>query len=257
MTHGPQTLGLALFAFLALMGAAFAADTLFAQHMWVLFFVLSGSTIVMLRRSQPAAAAPRPDASGYLDGVVRYGSIATMFWGVIGLLVGVVVALQLAYPDIFNIEPGSTSAACVRCTRRRWFSPSAGNALIATSFYVVQRTSRARLFGGDSRLVRVLGLPALIVMAATATCSASPRGGNMRSPNGMSICADGRLGRVSRRLPRHDHPPQGTPHLRRELVLPVVHRDDRDAACREQPLDAGLLRRLEELLAVSRASRTR
>jgi cytochrome c oxidase cbb3-type subunit 1 len=36
-----------------------------------------------------------------------------------------------------------------------------GNALIATSFYVVQRTCRARLAGGGPRLVRVLGLPAV------------------------------------------------------------------------------------------------
>jgi cytochrome c oxidase cbb3-type subunit 1 len=36
-----------------------------------------------------------------------------------------------------------------------------GNALMATSFYVVQRTSRARLFGRQPRLVRVLGLPAV------------------------------------------------------------------------------------------------
>jgi cytochrome c oxidase cbb3-type subunit 1 len=42
-----------------------------------------------------------------------------------------------------------------------------GNALIATSFYVVQRTSRARLFGGDLAWFVFWGYQLFIVMAAT------------------------------------------------------------------------------------------
>jgi cytochrome c oxidase cbb3-type subunit 1 len=39
-----------------------------------------------------------------MDGPIRYGVVATVFWGVVGFLVGVVIAAQLAFPDI-NFEP--------------------------------------------------------------------------------------------------------------------------------------------------------
>jgi cbb3-type cytochrome oxidase subunit 1 len=74
--------------------------------------------------------------------------IATVFWGVIGFLAGVFIAVQLAFPDL-NFEP------LLNFGRVRPLHTSAvifafgGNALIATSFYVVQRTCRVRLFGGD------------------------------------------------------------------------------------------------------------
>lgn len=39
----------------------------------------------------------------YFDGVVRAGVIATTFWGVVGFLVAVIIAFQLAYPAL-NFE---------------------------------------------------------------------------------------------------------------------------------------------------------
>ncbi|MCV0397175.1 MAG: cytochrome-c oxidase, cbb3-type subunit I [Rhizobiaceae bacterium] len=165
MTRGPQTIFLGLFAFVAFLGAAFAADDLFRQHMWVLFFVLASSTIVMLRRT--SFVIPQPSATSvYMDDVVRYGSIATMFWGVIGLLVGVVVALQLAYPDL-NIEPWFSFGRMRPLHTSAVVFAFGGNALIATSFYVVQRTSRARLWGGDLAWFVFWGYQLFIVMAAT------------------------------------------------------------------------------------------
>src|SRR4051812_48827533 len=105
MKHAAEIVGVGLAALLALMGVAFAADDPFRAHMWVLFFVLVAATVVMLRNTSFAPAAARADdSSAYLDGPIRYGSIATMFWGVVGLLVGVVIALQLSFPDL-NIEP--------------------------------------------------------------------------------------------------------------------------------------------------------
>ncbi|WP_087005470.1 cytochrome-c oxidase, cbb3-type subunit I [Rhizobium sullae] len=168
MNYMTETVAIAAFAFFALLGAAFAHDHLFAAHMWVLFFVLMGSTLVLLRRVNfaPAAQRPKPASSEYFDDVVRYGVIATVFWGVVGFLVGVVVALQLAYPDLniapyFNfgrLRPVHTSAVVFAF---------GGNALIATSFYVVQRTCRARLFGGNLGWFVFWGYQLFIVMAAT------------------------------------------------------------------------------------------
>ena len=165
MKYGPETIGVGLFAFLALLGAAFAADDLFAQHMWVLFFVLAGSTVVLLRKATFAPAAPE-DPGAYMDGPIRYGSVATMFWGIVGFLVGVVAALQLAYPDL-NIEPWLNFGRVRPLHTSAVIFAFGGNALIATSLYVVQRTSRARLFGGNLVWFVFWGYQLFIVMAAT------------------------------------------------------------------------------------------
>ncbi len=107
------------------------------------------------------------DDTGYMDEPIRYGVIATVFWGVVGLLVGVVVALQLAFPDLaigpwFNfgrMRPLHTSAVVFAF---------GGNALLCTSlYYVVQRTSKARLFGGNLAWFVFWGYQLFIVMAAT------------------------------------------------------------------------------------------
>ena len=174
MKYGAEIVGIGLFAFLALLCAAFATDTLFQQHMWVLVVVLVVSAAVLMRNTSfsprataEAAAIPfRTNGTDYLDGVVRYGAIATVFWGVVGFLVGVVVALQLAFPDL-NIEPWFNFGRMRPLHTSAVIFAFGGNALIATSFYVVQRTSRARLFGGNLAWFVFWGYQLFIVMAAT------------------------------------------------------------------------------------------
>jgi cytochrome c oxidase cbb3-type subunit I len=159
----------AVAAFLALLAAATGQDALFRAHFWILFTVLTLASIVLLRRVKFAAAGQvivPEDRSSYMDGVVRYGVIATLFWGAAGMLVGVIVASQLAWPELtvqpwFNfgrLRPLHTSAVVFAF---------GGNALLATSFYVVQRTTRARLWGGDLAWLVFWGYQLFIVMAAT------------------------------------------------------------------------------------------
>ncbi len=85
MNYTVSTLAVAVGAFFALLGAAFAHDSLFASHMWVLFFVLMVSTVVMVRRFSFAPAGARAATATrdgeYFDEVIRYGVIATVFWG--------------------------------------------------------------------------------------------------------------------------------------------------------------------------------
>ncbi len=167
MKYPTETIIVGLAAFLALLGAGFAEDAPFQAHMWVLFFALAGGAVVLLRTSDYSTVQGKADdLTGYMDGPVRYGVIATLFWGIAGFLVGVIVAAQLAFPDL-NIEP------YLNFGRLRPLHTSAvvfafgGNALIATSFYVVQRTSRARLFGGNLSWFVFWGYQLFIVMAAT------------------------------------------------------------------------------------------
>ena len=107
------------------------------------------------------------DTTPYNETIVRYFVIATTFWGIVGFLAGVVIALQLTYPALnFDVEwlsfgrlrPVHTSAVIFAF---------GGNALLATSLYVVQRTCRASLFGGPA-LANFLfwGYQIFIVLAA-------------------------------------------------------------------------------------------
>ncbi len=150
---------------LMLTAAGVAADSGFAVHMLILAAAAAIMLVVTLRRSdQPPVVA---DLSHYDDEVIRWGVIATVFWGVVGLLAGVAIASQLAWP-LLNLHSEFTSFG-----RLRPLHTSAvifafgGNALIATSFYIVQRTCRARLaFPTLARFV-FWGYQLFIVLAAT------------------------------------------------------------------------------------------
>jgi cytochrome c oxidase cbb3-type subunit 1 len=117
--------------------------------------------------SAAIAAAGSPVAAvAYNDDVIRKFTIATVFWGVVGFLVGVVIAWQLAFPQL-NLDLPWTSFG-----RLRPLHTSAvifafgGNALFATSLYVVQRTCRTSLFGGEGLGSFLFwGFQAVIVMA--------------------------------------------------------------------------------------------
>ncbi len=109
------------------------------------------------------------DASQYDDGIAKAGVFAAMFWGIAGLLVGVIIALQLTWPNLFYFDQfGWTNFG-----RLRPLHTSAvifafgGNVLIATSFYVVQRTCRTRLAGGMWPWFVFWGYQLFIVIAAT------------------------------------------------------------------------------------------
>nr|AAB02556.1 cbb3-type cytochrome oxidase CcoN subunit [Cereibacter sphaeroides] len=104
----------------------------------------------------------------YMDGVIPYGVVATAFWGVVGFLVAVIIAFQLAFPQL-NFE---WAHGYLNFGRLRPLHTSAvifafgGNALIATSFYVVQRTSAARLWGGNLGWFVFWGYNLFIVLVA-------------------------------------------------------------------------------------------
>jgi cytochrome c oxidase cbb3-type subunit 1 len=105
--------------------------------------------------------------TGYNEAVIRQFTIATVFWGVVGFAVGVFIAFQLAFPvlnlglewfSFGRLRPVHTSAVIFAF---------GGNALFATSFYVVQRTCRAPLFGGRGLAAFVFwGYQLFIVLAA-------------------------------------------------------------------------------------------
>ena len=104
----------------------------------------------------------------YNEQIVRMFTIASMFWGVVGFLVGVVIAFQLAFPAL-NLGLEWTSFG-----RLRPLHTSAvifafgGNVLLGTSLFVVQRTCRTALFGGPLMAEFLFwGYQLFIVLAAS------------------------------------------------------------------------------------------
>ena len=169
MRNGTSAIAVAVAAFLALLGAALGQDALFKVHCWIAFTVLALGAVFMFRRVSfgPAgAAALAADTTGYNDDVVRWGVIATLFWGTAGLLVGVLVASQLAWPAL-NIQPFFNFGRLRPLHTSAVVFAFGGNALIATSFFIVQRTCRARLFGGNLPWLVFWGYQLFIIMAAT------------------------------------------------------------------------------------------
>lgn len=113
------------------------------------------------------SARSEPAATAYNEDVVRWFAIATIFWGVVGFVVGTFIAFQLAFPSLnFDLEWTSFGRLRPLHTSAVIFA-FGGNALLATSLYVVQRTCRAPLFGGPLLATFLFwGYQLFIVLAA-------------------------------------------------------------------------------------------
>jgi cytochrome c oxidase cbb3-type subunit 1 len=157
--------GLATFG--ALLATAYTQDAAFRFAGWTMFVgFLAGFATMTVGLCDGRF---RTDRSRYADGVIRAGVIATMFWAIAGLAAGALAAAQLSWPTIFYFP----DAPWLNFGRLRPLHTSAvvfafgGNALICTSFYVVQRTCRARLAGGVAPWFVFWGYQLFIVLAAT------------------------------------------------------------------------------------------
>jgi cytochrome c oxidase cbb3-type subunit I/II len=101
----------------------------------------------------------------YDDAIVRKFVIATVVWGIIGMLVGVVIALQLAWfpanqTEFFTfgrLRPLHTNAVIFAF---------AGNAIFAAVYYSTQRLMKARMFSDLMSKVHFWGWQAIIASAA-------------------------------------------------------------------------------------------
>ncbi|MEY6433866.1 cytochrome-c oxidase, cbb3-type subunit I [Thioalkalicoccus limnaeus] len=105
-------------------------------------------------------------AAAYNDTVVRQFTIMTIVWGVIGMLVGVIIAALLMWPTLtFDIPWLSYGRLRPLHTNAVIFA-FGGSALFATSYYVVQRTCHVRLYGGPLAAFTFWGWQLVILLAA-------------------------------------------------------------------------------------------
>jgi len=105
-------------------------------------------------------------ATHYNDKVVRQFAIMTVVWGIVGMLVGVLIAAQLLWPDLLpswsflsygRLRPLHTNAVIFAF---------GGSALFATSYYIVQRTCHVRLFSDGLAAFTFWGWQLIILLAA-------------------------------------------------------------------------------------------
>ncbi len=110
--------------------------------------------------------AATADAAVYNDKVVRQFAIMTVVWGVVGMLVGVIIAAQLTWPALnFGIEWLSYGRLRPLHTNAVIFA-FGGCGLFAASYYVVQRTCHVRLFSAGLAAFTFWGWQLVIVLAA-------------------------------------------------------------------------------------------
>lgn len=121
--------------------------------------------------SNPATPMARTLAHSqgtYTDAPVRWFALAAILWGVVGMLVGVIIAAQLTWPELnFGISFLSYGRLRPLHTNAVIFA-FGGCALFATSYHVVQRTCQTRLFAPKLAMFTFWGWQ-LVILAAAIT----------------------------------------------------------------------------------------
>ncbi|MDK1022853.1 MAG: cytochrome-c oxidase, cbb3-type subunit I [Gammaproteobacteria bacterium] len=97
--------------------------------------------------------------------VVRQFAVMTVVWGVIGMLVGVIIAGQLAWPALNFDTPWFSFGRLRPLHTNAVIFAFGGSALFASSLFIVQRTCQTRLFSDSLAAVVFWGWQAVIVCA--------------------------------------------------------------------------------------------
>src|SRR6266516_551042 len=158
-------------AFLCMIGAAKAVDTAFAFHaslgaaasLWAAFAIFN-------RYFDRPSSLPAQEINGrpnYNMGPIKFSAVMSVFWGIAGFAVGLLIASQLAWPALNLDLPWTTFGRLRPLHTSAVVFAFGGNVLIATSLYVVQKTSRVRLAGDLAPWFVVLGYNFFIVIAGT------------------------------------------------------------------------------------------
>ncbi len=160
-----------VFAFATVIIAGLSQHAGYSFHMLV-FAAASvwGCFAILNRGFDRVGGLPALEVDGkpnYEMGPVKFATIAAMFWGIAGFTIGLVIALQLAFPAVNFDLPWTNFGRMRPLHTSAVIFAFGGNVLIGTSFYVVQKTCRARLAGHLSPWFVVLGYNLFVVIAGT------------------------------------------------------------------------------------------
>jgi cytochrome c oxidase cbb3-type subunit I/II len=102
----------------------------------------------------------------YDNKVVRDFSFAMMIWGIVGMLVGVLVAIKLRYPDFLGFIPYLSYGRLRPLHTNAVIFAFAGNAIFAGVYYSLQRLCKARMWSDLFSKLHFWGWQFIIVTAA-------------------------------------------------------------------------------------------
>lgn len=102
----------------------------------------------------------------YDDAIVRKFVFATVLWGIVGMLVGLILAIQLAVPELNGGIPWLTFGRLRPLHTNAVIFAFAGNAIFAAVYYSSQRLLKARMFSDVLGNVHFWGWQLIIVAAA-------------------------------------------------------------------------------------------
>ncbi|WP_315918301.1 cytochrome-c oxidase, cbb3-type subunit I [Mesorhizobium sp. SP-1A] len=169
LTVGERQWALGTVLVLALVGLAMAAggrgDPMGAHGFVVLIFSVLVGFVVMA-----GYYASEPDEARlahYYDDPIKAGIVFTMAWAIFGMAFGVWVAALLAWPDLTFDQAWASFGRLRPVHTTGVIFGFGGNALIATSFHVLQRTSRARLPDQFTPWFVLLGYNLFCILAVT------------------------------------------------------------------------------------------
>lgn len=133
----------------------------------VMIALYAGALLLVLFSAAYGSEPAEDIHPSYYDDPIKVGIVLAMVWAVFGMFMGVWVAAQLAWPDL-AFDAAWSSFGRLRPTHTSGvIFGFGGNALIATSFHVVQRTSRARLAGQLSPWFVIFGYNLFCLLAVS------------------------------------------------------------------------------------------
>src|SRR6185312_8282939 len=169
LTSSERHTALAILLLLALCGLTMAGvgrDDLFGVHgALVLVAAVGGIFAVGAKFYAPEPSQHRLEH--YYDDPSKIGIVLSLVWVVFGLFIGDWVAWLLVNPDLTFDAGWSSFGRLPPVHTTSVIFGFGGNALIATSLYVLQRTSRARLPDQLSPWFVLLGYNLFCVLAVT------------------------------------------------------------------------------------------
>ncbi len=121
---------------------------------------------------EASAPPPQLDRFSYDDAIVRKFLCASVVWGLVGMLVGLIAALQLAAPVFNSLGLSGNWTQIFSFGRLRPLHTNAvifafaGNGIFAAIYYSSQRLLKARMFSDRLSKVHFWGWQAIILSAA-------------------------------------------------------------------------------------------
>ncbi len=146
------------------------------------------------------------DQQTYNYTVVRQFAIMTIIWGIVGMLVGVLIAAQLAWPVLNFDIPWLTFGRLRPLHTNAVIFAFGGSALFATSYYVVQRTCHVRLISDKLAAFTFWGWQLIILLGGHHVAARYHHQQGIRRTGMADRHPDhGGLGDLCHRVLRHHH----------------------------------------------------